>query len=146
MTDELLVTTAHRADCAFGPGFYRVSLVGSQPRYCQNQDEVGFVASLVGRNQITRVERDGHCLDGDRHGDANTPDVVDAEHWLSMPREEAMREVGLSSEADYSRVYKQVEEAVSRRNDRQSQVGVRASIVLKRSGRRVVDANADASR
>jgi hypothetical protein len=54
-----------------------------------------------------------------------------------------MREVGLTDERDYARVYRQVEAAVVRRNNRESQGGVRASIVIKRRGRRVVDAMAD---
>jgi hypothetical protein len=136
---ELLVTTAHRADCAFGTGFYRLSLKGGGVRYCMAEEEVEFVHSLLGPGQVVRVERDGHCLDGDRHGDANTPDVVDAETWLALPKEQAMREVGLYDERDYLRVYNQVESAVSRRNDRESQGGVRASVVIKRRGAKVSD-------
>jgi hypothetical protein len=139
---ELLVATIHRADCVFGSGFYRISLKGGGTRFCQSQEEVEYVHSLLGRDQVLRVERDGHCLDGDRHGDARTPDVVDAEEWLAMPREQAMAEVGLTEERDYMRVYNQVEAAVYRRNNRESQGGVRASIVIKRRGRRVVDAMA----
>ena len=137
---ELLVSTAHRADCVFGPGFFRVSLKGSTPRYCQSPDEVQLLVSMVGKAAIARVERDGHCLDGDRQGDANTPDVVDAETWLTLPQREAMELVGLEREADYIRVYQQVEEAVYRRDNRAKQGGVRASIVLKKRGARVIDA------
>jgi hypothetical protein len=140
---ELLVATAHRPDCTFGTGFYRISLVDQGVRYCQSQEEVEHAIALLAREQIVRVERDGHCLDGDRDGDARTPDVVDAEAWLGWPRERAMREVGLTDERDYARVYRQVEAAVVRRNNRESQGGVRASIVIKRRGRRVVDAMAD---
>lgn len=136
---DLLVTTAHRADCVFGTGFYRLTLVDGGTRFCQNQEEVEYVYSLLTREQVVRVERDGYCLDGDRQGDANTPDVVDGEWWLGLPREQAMAEVGLTSERDYARVYDQVEAAVSRRNDRQSQGGVHASIVIKRRGRRLID-------
>jgi len=139
---ELLVTAAHRDDCRFGSGFYRITLKGGGLRYCQAQEEVEFVHSLLGPDQVVRVERDGHCLDGDRQGDARTPDVVDAETWLSWPRERAMREVGLESEADYARVYNQIEAAVLRRDNRASQGGVRASIVIKKRGRAVVDATA----
>jgi hypothetical protein len=140
---DLLVATVHRDGCAFGTGFYRVSLKGGGVRYCQSQEEVEYVHALLGRDQVVRVERDGYCLDGDRSGDARTPDVVDAEAWLGWPRERAMREVGLDDERDYACVYKQVEAAVVRRNNRESQGGVHASIVIKRRGRRVVDAMAD---
>ena len=50
-----------------------------------------------------------------------------------------MRELGLTSEADYRRAYVAIEAAVGRRNDRSSQGGVRASIVIKRPGARVTD-------
>jgi hypothetical protein len=140
---DLLVATAHRADCAFGPGFYRVTLRGGGVRYCQTTEQVEFMHSFLGADQVERVERDGHCLDGDRQGDARTPDVVDGETWLGWPKERAMREVGLDNERDYARVYKQVEAAVYRRNNRESQGGVHASIVIKRKGRRVVDATAE---
>lgn len=133
-TPELLVTTAHRGDCTFGSGFYRITLKGGGTRLCQNTEEVEYVHSLLGHDQVVRVERDGYCLDGDRQGDANTPDVVDAELWLSLPRERAMAEVGLEREADYARVYKQIEAAVYRRDNRERQGGVRASIVIKRRG------------
>ena len=140
---QLLVTTIHREGCVFGSGFYRITLKGGGTRYCQAQEEVEYVHSLLGRDQVIRVERDGHCLDGDRVGDANTPDVVDGETWLGWPRERAMQEVGLTSEADYARVYRQIEAAVYRRNNRESQGGVHASIVIKRRGKRVVDAMSD---
>lgn len=133
------MTTAHRANCTFGPGFFRISLIDQGLRFCQNQEEVEHAVALLSHQQIVRIERDGHCLDGDRVGDANTPDVVDGETWLGWPREQAMREVGLTSDADYARVYKQVEAAVYRRNNRESQGGVHASIVIKRRGRRLID-------
>lgn len=143
MPDDLLVTTVHRADCRFGSGFYRIVLRDGGVRYCQNKEQVEYVHVLVGNDQVARVERDGHCLDGDRQGDANTPDVVDGELWLMLPRGDAMRLVGLTSEQDYARVYNQVEAAVSRRNDRASQGGIRASIVIKKRGRAVVDVMTD---
>jgi hypothetical protein len=136
---ELLVTVAHRADCTFGSGFYRIALKDGGVRYCQNQEEVEFVNALLAGDQVVRVERDGHCLDGDRQGDANTPDVIDAEFWLAMPKAYAMKAVGLTDERDYARVYDQVSAAVYRRDNRASQGGVRASIVIKRRGAHVTD-------
>jgi hypothetical protein len=139
---ELLVTTIHRPDCTFGSGFYRISLIDKGYRYCQSQEQVELAVSLLAREQIVRVERDGYCLDGDRQGDARTPDVVDGEQWLNMPKSEAMELVGLTNEADYARVYDQVSAAVYRRDNRQSQGGVHASIVIKKRGRPVIDAMA----
>lgn len=139
MPDDLIVTTVHRDDCLFGSGFYRIVLRDGGLRYCQNKEQVEYVHSLVGAERVVRVERDGHCLDGDRQGDANTPDVVDGELWLALPKDHAMRLVGLTSEKDYARVYDQVEAAVSRRNDREAQGGVHAPIVIKKRGRRLVD-------
>lgn len=136
---ELLVATVHRADCVFGTGFYRLSLRDGGTRYCQNTEEVEYVHSLLGQGQVERVERDGYCLDGDRLGDANTPDVVDAEWWLGLSKEQAMREVGLEREADYAKVCRDVEAAVARRDNRQRQGGVHASVVIKRRGRHVID-------
>jgi hypothetical protein len=140
---ELLVTTVHRADCVFGMGFYRLTLRDGGVRYCLAQEEVEHVHALLGDGQVIRVERDGYCLDGDRVGDANTPDVVDGETWLSWPRERAMREVGLTSEQDYAKVYQQIEAAVARRNNREAQGGVHASVVIKRRGRPLIDVFAD---
>lgn len=140
---ELVVTTAHRPGCTFGPGFYRINLKSGDMRYCQTEQEVRQVYSLLPGDLVLHVDRDGYCLDGDRVGDANTPDVVDGETWLAMPREQAMREVGLTSEADYARVYKQVEAAVYRRDNRERQGGVHASIVIKRAGRPLIDVLAE---
>ena len=140
---ELVVTVAHRADCTFGSGFYRVKLgsTGGE-RYCKNEKEVREVCAML-PHEVVHVERDGYCLDGDRSGDANTPDVVDGEQWLSWPMERAMREVGLTSEADYIRVYRDIEAAVYRRDNREKQSGVHASIVIKRRGRPLIDVLAD---
>jgi hypothetical protein len=85
------------------------------------------------------VERDGLCLDGDHIGDARTPDVVDAEFWLGLPVREGMAELGLTSEAEYRRAYKQIEAAVYRRDNRASQTGIRASMVIKKRGAKVTD-------
>lgn len=137
-TEYLRVQTAHRADCTFGSGFFRLSY-GSGPRYCQTWEEVQQTCRLLeGVARNIRVERDGYCLDGDHLvGDANTPDVVDGDWWLSLPRTEGMRELGLTDERDYARAYKAIEAAVGRRDNRASQGGVRASIVIKRPGARV---------
>ena len=72
--------------------------------------------------------------------DERTPDVVDGARFLGLSQPEGMRELGLKTEADYVRVYRDVEAAVLRRDNLESQGGVHAPIVVKRAGRRVVDA------
>lgn len=142
MTETLHVQTTHRADCRFGPGLFRITYdgpSGPQLRYCQTQAEVESVHRLLRGVATVRVERDGHCLDGPYGGDAHTPDVVDAEAWLALPREQGMRELGLTSDADYARAYRSIEAAVVRRNNRETQGGVHASIVIKKRGRVVTD-------
>lgn len=65
--------------------------------------------------------------------DDPTPDVINGERFLNMSKAEAMREVGIKSEADYARAYREVEQVVkANRNDQ-------ASIVIKRAGRPVID-------
>ena len=110
-------------------------------RFCQSWDEVQSACRLLeGVVRDIRIERDGHCLDGDTLiGDANTPDVVDGEWWLSLPTTAGMGVLGLTSEADYRRAYVAIEAAVGRRNNREAQGGVHASIVIKRPGARVTD-------
>ena len=140
---QLLVAPAHRDQCTFGPGFFRITLVDGGMRYCQSTEEVEFVHHLLGSAQVIRTERDGYCLDGVRVGDANTPDVVDAEIWLALDKRDAMALIGLKDEADYARVYAQVEQAVYRRDNREKQGGVHVPIVIKKRGRAVSDVTAD---
>ena len=121
----------------FGPG-----PGDSNVRYCQSDVEVQAAKHLLeGVVRELRIERDGYCLDGSPGliGDANTPDVVDGDWWLSLPREDAMRELGLTSEVDYTRAYKSIEAAVYRRDNRASQGGVRASIIIRRPGTKVTN-------
>lgn len=129
----------HRPECRFGSGAYRVMLRNGSPRYCQTEEEVAWVLHLLPERVVARVQRDGYCLDNLPSGDANTPDVVDAEQWLSLSREDAMRELGLVSEADYARAYRMIEDAVQVRDNRASQGGVRATIVIKKKGVQVTD-------
>lgn len=137
------VTTspAHRADCRFGSGFFRLTYGEHNVRFAQTWDEVQTACRLLnGVVRDIRIERDGHCLDGDPLiGDANTPDVVDGEWWLGLPRADAMRELGLTKDADYARAYRAIEAACGRRDNRASQGGVRASIVIKRPGAKVTN-------
>lgn len=73
-------------------------------------------------------------------GDERTPDVIDGARFLGLSKSEGMRELGVTSEKDYARAYKDVEAAVYARDNRESQGGVRAPVVIKRSGREVRDA------
>jgi hypothetical protein len=138
---HLLVRAEHAHGCVFGDGWYRIVVGGEVLRFCQDEAELRqalhFLTSL-GRH-IT-VQKDA-CLEGLKQlGDAETPDVVDAEWWLGLSRQEGMRELGLTDEADYARAYRAIEDAVAVRNNRAAQGGVRAPIVVKRKGARVVDA------
>lgn len=131
--------TGHRAGCVFGSGFYRIVVEGAPPRYCQSEAEVRYCMSLLG-SSVRHVQRDGYCLDEDEYpeqrNDALTPDVVDAEQWLAMPQPEAMETLGLSTEREYARVYRMVENAVYARSNREAQGrGVRVPIVIKKKGR-----------
>jgi len=72
--------------------------------------------------------------------DETTPDVIDGARFLSLSRQDAMREAGIRSEADYARAYKDVEAMVSARDNREGQTGVHASVVIKRAGKPVSDA------
>ncbi|HXU01152.1 MAG TPA: hypothetical protein VN903_09175 [Polyangia bacterium] len=144
--EQLVVFAEHRAGCTFGPPgiFWRLnypSAAGTQVRFCRDRDEVQRTCELLERvaQGPVRVERDA-CLDpSESAGDANTPDVVDAEWWLGLDVADGMRELGLRSEADYGRVYAQIEAAVVRRGNRESQTGVHVPIVIKRPGARVRD-------
>ncbi len=124
---------SHRAGCTFGPGLYRLLLSDGGRRFAQSQAEVEFVHRLLPSGAITRVQRDGYCLD---QQDLESPDVVDGRRFLSMERGEAMRELGIASEVDYVRAYRAIEEAVLA-NDR---AGGTASVVIKKRGKETLDA------
>jgi hypothetical protein len=109
-------------------------------RYCQDEDEVGFVATLLKRSSIRRVQRDAYCLDG-FESEPEGRGVIDAEQWLEMPRPEGMQVLGLRDEADYIRAYRSIEDAVLERDRAQTRTGVKASIVVKKHGTPVVDAS-----
>jgi hypothetical protein len=72
--------------------------------------------------------------------DERTPDVIDGARFLGLSRRDGMRELGLKSEQAYARAYRDVEAAVYARDNRESQGGVHAPIVIKRSGAKVTDA------
>src|SRR5580765_340332 len=70
----------------------------------------------------------------------STPDVIDGARFLGMSQKEGMRELGITSEAAYERAYRDIEQVVSRRDNRAAQYGRSVSIVVKRSGVRINDA------
>lgn len=72
--------------------------------------------------------------------DERTPDVIDGARFLGMSRQDGMRELGVTSETDYARAYRDVEAAVYARDNRETQGGIRAPVVIKKAGRRVIDA------
>jgi hypothetical protein len=72
--------------------------------------------------------------------DNNTPDVIDGREFLDMAKPEAMVAAGIKTEADYERVYRDVEQMVSARDNRAAQTGVYVPVVVKISGKRVADA------
>ena len=131
---------AHRHGCTFGSGYFRIVLSDGSRRFVDNEAQVEAVRRLLPAGAMLKVQRDGYCLDQD---DLESPDVVDGERFLSMPQDDAMRALGVDSEADYARAYRAVEEAVLAR-DRAIASGARdrPSIVVKRKGKQVLDLTA----
>lgn len=124
----------HQPGCTFGPGFFRVVYqddAGRQVRYFDEGAAADSFASFL--SGAIRVQRDA-CLDQPEphQSDALTPDVVDAEAWLGLPRAQAMAELGIRTEADYHKAASAIEAAVYARDNRATQGGVRAPIVIRR--------------
>ena len=130
--------SSHRPGCVFGPGFYRVVLSDGGRRFCQNEQQVEAVRRLLPAGSMVRVQRDA-CLDP-LEPDQDARGVVDGEAFLNMPRERAMEELGITSEADYQRTYRAIEEAVLA-SDRAVASGARdrPSVVVKKRGTRVLE-------
>jgi hypothetical protein len=136
---HLSVTAAHAPGCVFGDGWYRIVVGDEVLRFVQDEAELRqALLLLLGLGKHIVVQHDA-CLDGLRRGDASTPDVVDAEWWLGLSQAEGMAELGLTDAAEYARAYRAIENAVAVRNNRASQTGVRAPIVVKRKGAFVRD-------
>jgi hypothetical protein len=55
-------------------------------------------------------------------GDASTPDVVDAAWWLSLPKAQAIMELGLRNEDEYLRVYNDIAPVVTQVENRHRQL------------------------
>lgn len=124
----------HRPDCLFGPGFFRVAYYSEGQRrqaFYENQAQAEAFARLIATGPNVTIQRDA-CLDVQEASDALTPDVVDADEWLGLPAAEAMAELGLTSYAEYGRVFDSVEEMVMARDNRLSQGGIRVPVIIKR--------------
>lgn len=126
---------AHQPGCRFGDGFYKVvyddHLGQRRVRVFETQTSADLLVKILAGRGNPRCYRDA-CLDAPATNDAATPDVVDGEWWLGLPRAQAMEELGLTKEADYIRVQKEVEDLVYARGNRESQGGVRVPIVIRR--------------
>ena len=135
----------HREACVFGSGFFRIKLKNGMTRFCQDELEVARVRALL-EGQVAHIYRDGYCLDPQDYPEqpkgssvAVTQPVYDGATWLSMPMDEAMTAVGITDAADYRRAYESIAEAVAAAQNRASQTGVLASVVIKRRGVKVTD-------
>jgi len=69
-------------------------------------------------------------------GDANTPDTVDGIWWLTLPMRQAIWELGLTSELEYVRVYRDIEAMAYLVENRRRQTGEYVPMVIKRRKRR----------
>lgn len=72
--------------------------------------------------------------------DNNTPDVIDGRGFLDMAKPDAMQAAGIKTEADYERAYRDIEQMVSARDNRERQTGVHVPVVVKVAGKTVNDA------
>lgn len=134
-SDAPLRAATHKPGCAFGDGFYKVVHADEagqrRVRVFATQAESDMLLRILPRSAGARAYRDA-CLDAPAPSDAGTPDVVDGEWWLGLPKAQAMAELGLTDERAYARVHRAVGDAVAARSNRQSQGGVRASVVIRR--------------
>jgi hypothetical protein len=64
---------------------------------------------------------------------------MDGETFLAMPREDAMRELGVESESEYARAYRAIEDAVLARDRLHHGGSERPSIVVKKRGAKHVN-------
>ena len=71
---------------------------------------------------VTGLERLASSLDlaSPFTGEARSPDVVDAVHWLALPPMQACLELGISA-AEYPRVHRDIESVVTLYENRRAQ-------------------------
>jgi len=138
VSDAPLAGPVHLPGCRFGDGFYKVAYDDElgQPRVrCfDSQAEADLLVRLLPPGRNPRGYRDA-CLDH-RRSDAGTPDVVDGDWWLALPKAQAMEELGITDETHYGVVHRMVSDMVYARDNRASQGGVRAPVVIRRKKRR----------
>ena len=107
--------------------------------YFESQAELELAYQLLPPGHAGHVQRDGYCLDGQAPSKPGTPDVLDGEAFLAMRREDAMRELGVESEAEYARAYRAIEDAVLARDRLHHSRAERPSIVVKKRGAKHVN-------
>jgi hypothetical protein len=129
--------TEHRAGCVFGPGFYRVVLSDGGRRFCQSEQQVEAVRRLLPAGVMLKVQRDA-CLDPLEPNESGRG-MVEGEVFLNMPRERAMAEFGIETEADYARAYHAIEEAVLAADRAAADGRDRPSVVVKKRAATVTD-------
>jgi hypothetical protein len=127
----------HRSSCLFGPGFYRIVLANGSNRYCQDERELRQVLRYLADYGVRKVQRDA-CLDP-LDVDDGTRGVVDGEVFLQLSQADGMAALGVTSEADYVRAYRAIEEAIVARDRAVAHGGDRASVVIKKKGTAVSD-------
>lgn len=125
-TDE---PSLHLAGCTFGNGRYRVVYldhtedgVYERKRWFADEVQARSFHYLLPPKAQGRIQRDA-CMDGVqiKRNDARTPDVVDAGVLLGMARHEAMEETGLTDDADYGRLIRDLEPMLAARENREAQ-------------------------
>lgn len=138
VSDAPLRRAAHVPGCRFGPGFYKVVYLDEAGarvvRHFPDQAGSDLLMRILPPAAEGTAYRDA-CLDALKRVDAGTPDVVDADWWLALPRAQAMAELGIDRDDEYARVHRSVSDAVYTRDNRERQGGVRASIVVRRRKR-----------
>jgi len=136
----------HRAACVFGTGYWKIRLVMGLELTFVTYEQAEDARMRLPPSAIAGLSRDGYCLDPedfpevvDRPQAPLEAPVVDAEAWLGMPQPEQMRVLGLESSDDYERALRAVTEMVTMATNRESQNGVKISVVIKRKGQTVID-------
>jgi len=137
---------SHRAACIFGTGFWKIRLRMGLELTFDTLAQAEDARMRLPPGAIGGLSRDGYCLDPQDFPDVVQRPVapveaptVDAEAWLGMPREQQMRTLGLTDDAAYERALRAVEEMVGVAANRETQNGVKISVVIKKKGQRVID-------
>jgi hypothetical protein len=134
-SDAPLRQVVHLPGCKFGDGFYKIvyddEFGRPHTRVYTTQADADLLVKILPPGRNIRAYRDA-CLDAAAPVDAATPDVVDGDWWLGLPKAQAMEELGLTKESEYARVHRMVEDMVYARDNRRTQGGVKAPVVIRR--------------